>query len=97
MEASASSHMEAPMAVLVEEVLQVWREAERVLDRLPEATPERKLLQVEVFQLRSIHRRLTDTRIEQTAQLIASSRDTIGAARATLALARRRLEASGGR
>jgi hypothetical protein len=80
------------MAVLIEELLEVWREAERVLDELPDATPERTLLEVEVIQLRSVHQRLTDRRIEHTAHLIAGSRDTIEAARRTIERARLRID-----
>ena len=83
------------MAVLIEELLEVWREAERVLDELPEATPERNVLEGEVIQLRSAHQRLTDRRIEHTAHLLASSRDTIEGARRTIERARRRIETAG--
>jgi hypothetical protein len=80
------------MAVLIEELLDVWREAERVLDELPDATPERSLLEVEVVELRSVHQRRTDRRIEQTAHLIAGSRETIEATRRTIERARQRIE-----
>jgi hypothetical protein len=80
------------MAVLIEELLDVWREAGRVLDELPDATPERSLLEVEVIELRSVHQRLTDRRIEQTAHLIAGSRETIEATRRTIERARERIE-----
>ena len=80
------------MAVLIEELLDVWREAERVLDELPEATPERGMLEVEVIELRSVHQRLTDRRIEQTANLIAGSRETIEATRRTIERARQRID-----
>ena len=69
------------MAILLEELLEVWREAERVLDQLPVGAPERNVLQVEVVQLHSMHRRLTDQQLEQTDQLLASSREVIEAVR----------------
>jgi len=82
------------VAVLIEELLQVWREAERILEQLPDTTPERTILQVEVGQLRSMHRRLTDRRIEPTAHMVAASHDTIESARRTIERAKERLERS---
>ena len=78
------------MAILLEELLEVWREAERVLDQLPVGAPERNVLLVEVVQLRSMHRRLTDQRLEQTDQLLASSREAIEAARRVIERTRAR-------
>jgi hypothetical protein len=80
------------MAVLIEELLDVWREAERVLDELPEANPERHVLEGQLTQLRSVHRHLTDRRIEHTAHMIAASRGTIDAARQTIERARERID-----
>ena len=73
------------MAILLEELLEVWREAERVLDQLPAGAPERKAIEVNVIELRSMHRLLTDQQLEQTDQLLASSREAIEAARRVIA------------
>ena len=80
------------MAVLIEELLEVWREAERVAEELPPATPERAQLETQLAELRAIHQRLTQRDIERTAQVIAASQDTIDCARRTIERAHERLE-----
>jgi hypothetical protein len=76
------------MAVLVQELLDVWREAERVLDRLPESEPWRDVLASEVAELRVVHQRLADQHTERSARLIRDSVAQIESARQTLAVRR---------
>ena len=80
------------MAVLIEDLLDVWREAERVLDELPDATPEHSQLQQDLAELRAMHQRLSDRRIVRTAKVIEASQDTIERARLTIERARERVE-----
>lgn len=82
------------MEVLVEELLEVWREAERVLEQIPDAAPEHELLQFEVARLRDTLHRLSDQRTVRTAILIRESMDRIESARLTLARAKERIDRS---
>jgi hypothetical protein len=79
------------LARALDEVLAVWREGERLLEELPADSPDRRPVQIQVYQLRRIYRRLTDTKIPQTAEHIATSREAVERARATLARAQARL------
>ena len=78
------------MALAVQEVLSLWREAERLLDDLPDAAPERKIISAEVVNLKRTYRSLT-TRPDVTAEVLAESRETIDAAQQTLDAASRRI------
>ncbi|HEX5013667.1 MAG TPA: hypothetical protein VFV72_05835 [Candidatus Limnocylindrales bacterium] len=78
------------MALETEEVLALWREAERILEQLPPGAPERKLVGAEVVKLRRIFKRLTNQRAARSATL-PESRSTIESAELTLARARERL------
>lgn len=71
------------MALRVDEVLAVWREAERVLDDLPPGDPERRLISAHVVEIRSIYRRLTDA-MDTSYEGLGSSRDQLESATATL-------------
>jgi hypothetical protein len=79
------------VARALDEVLALWREGERLLEELPPDSPDRRPVQVHVYQLRRIYRRLTDTRIPRTAEHMATSLEAVERARATLASAQARL------
>ena len=78
------------MALEVQEVLYLWREAERVLDQLPPGAPERTLVSAEVVNLRRTYKRLT-AESDATATTVADSRTTIESAQRNLAKARERI------
>jgi flagellar biosynthesis chaperone FliJ len=78
------------MALAVEELLSLWREAERVLERLPADDPKRVVVSAEVVNLRRMYRRLTEER-DLTAVTIAESRLTLDEAHRVLAEARQHL------
>ena len=78
------------MALEVQEVLYLWREAERVLDQLPPGAPERTLVSAEVVILKRTYKRLT-AESDATATTVADSRATIEAAQENLARARQRI------
>jgi hypothetical protein len=69
----------------IAEALAIWREAERLLERLPADHPERKVIQFELVQARATYRRLT----ERTA----ASRETIDASMETLRTAWQKIQA----
>lgn len=48
------------MSKAVEEVLSTWRDAERVLDSLPEVGRDHEDVALAVMRLRSVYRSLTD-------------------------------------
>jgi hypothetical protein len=78
------------MALRVEEVLALWREAERVLEDLPEVDPDRGIVCADVVSLRRMYRSLTDTAagteaaLTQSAALVAESRAILRRVRARL-------------
>ncbi|MFL5725286.1 MAG: hypothetical protein ACJ76W_00770 [Chloroflexota bacterium] len=85
------------MAVRVEEVLAVWRAAERALNELPDEAPELPLIRLQVARLRRCHGRLTDENIPTTWQLLTSTHEAISDTRRILAEARGRIDdVSGG-
>jgi hypothetical protein len=69
-----------PTAGLVAETLSAWREAERVLDRLPPGTRDHARAQLLVDELHDLFLELTDER-DESAERLASSRSTILQAR----------------
>jgi hypothetical protein len=69
----------------IAEALAIWREAERLLDRLPEDHPERKVIQFELIQARATYRRLTE--------VTTVSRDTIDTSLETLQRAWEKIQA----
>jgi hypothetical protein len=71
------------MALRVEEVLALWREAERVLDGLPLGDPERPHLNAEIVEIRAIYARLTEA-VDATYTGLASSREQMESATRTL-------------
>ena len=82
------------MAVEVEEVLALWREAERLLEGLPGEAPERVLVQERVDALKVTYRRLTTEPIVDPNLLFASALDHIEETRQLLDGLRRRFERS---
>ncbi|HEV7810554.1 MAG TPA: hypothetical protein VGO64_08140 [Candidatus Limnocylindrales bacterium] len=71
------------MALRVEEVLALWREAERVLDGLPVGDPERTHLNAEIVEIREIYARLTEA-VDSTWTGLGSSREQMASASETL-------------
>jgi hypothetical protein len=84
------------MALQIEEVLSLWREAERLLNELPPEAPERKRVSAEVVSLRRMYRRLTEES-DVTAHMIGAAHDTIISAKATLVWARAKPEGKPGK
>ncbi|MFL5726372.1 MAG: hypothetical protein ACJ765_00985 [Chloroflexota bacterium] len=80
------------MALPIEDVLSLWREAERVLEELPADAPERRVVSAELVNLKRIYKRLT-SESDATAETLGQSRVSIEAAHATLARARAHLDA----
>ena len=77
------------VAILVEEVLSVWRELERVEDALPTEAPDRVIVASEILELRRLYRSVTDAR-DRSWAVINASRATIEHARMVLDGARER-------
>ncbi len=71
------------MALRVEEVLALWREAERAFDHLPPGHPERLHLNADILEIREIYTRLTQA-VDSTSIGIASSREQLDSASETL-------------
>jgi hypothetical protein len=78
------------MALQIEEVLSLWREAERVLEELPADAPERTVMSAEVASLKQTYRRLTEEN-DVSAHALVVTRESIADARAALAAAKARL------
>jgi len=70
-------------AGLVAETLSAWRDAERLLDRLPPGTHDHETARLLVIQLHALFVELTDHRGDSDERL-ASSRSTIRPARELL-------------
>jgi len=84
------------MATRVEDVLELWRDCERVRDELPADSVIRRLVTADEVNLRRIYRRLTTERIVETELVLRETYEAIESARITLAEAHRRLEAGVG-
>jgi hypothetical protein len=82
------------VAADVEEVLAMWREAERALDALPEEAPERQIVLIQVARLRRYYQRLTKETVPATWQLLESTHQAIEDTRQILAEAWARIAAS---
>ena len=80
------------MSVAVEEVLGLWREAERLLDELP-LGPERTAVLAEVEQLHILYTALTD-RASSMQPILNASASVIDDARRLLERTRERLAAT---
>jgi len=81
------------MALEVEEVLSLWREAERLLDGLPADAPERGVVSAQVVSLKQIYSRLT-AGSDATDDVLADSHSAVVSAQTTLEAAKRGLVAS---
>ena len=79
------------MAVSVDEVLAVWRAAERALADLPPDSPERPVVQLQVIRLQRIYARLTTLSAPATWNVLESTRETIDEAKRVLADADERI------
>jgi hypothetical protein len=65
------------MALRVEEVLSVWRDAERVLNDMPASAPERPSILRQVARLRRYHARLTTEIAPTSWRLLSSTHDAM--------------------
>ena len=70
---------------IVEDALEAWREAERLLDRLPPLDPDHETVALAVASLRQTYQNLTDGMSERTPVVIAQSRESIERTRSLLA------------
>ena len=84
------------MALSVDELLLVWRDAERVLNDLPASAPERPRFLRQVARLRRYHARLTTETAPTSSRLLSSTHDAITETRRLLGNARSRVEAPPG-
>jgi hypothetical protein len=82
------------MSTVVQEVLEAWRSAERLLDELPPLHPDHETLRLMIASLRADYRRLTE-RSGPTLHTLDASRTTIKRAQAAIAAARERIERAG--
>jgi len=81
------------MALRVEEVLSVWRDAERALNELPASAPERPRILRQVARLRRYHARLTTEVAPASWRLLSSTHDALTETRRLLGEARGRVDA----
>jgi hypothetical protein len=70
---------------IVEDALEAWREAERLLDRLTPLDPDHETVALAVASLRQTYQDLTDGMSERTPSVIAASRESIERTRGLLA------------
>jgi hypothetical protein len=83
------------MALPIEDVLALWREADRVLDELPPDAADRSRVQAELDSLRTLYARLTDGTTLSTEKL-AVSKAAIERSQRVIAQARARIERAAG-
>ena len=69
---------------IVEETLQAWREAERLLERLPPVDSDHESVAVAVSSLRETYQNLTAGASERTPALLTHSRASIDRTRELL-------------
>ncbi|HET8786807.1 MAG TPA: hypothetical protein VFM38_14300 [Candidatus Limnocylindrales bacterium] len=69
---------------IVEETLEAWRDAERLLERLPPLDPDHESVALAVGSLRDTYKTLTAGASERTPALLARSRTSIDRSRALL-------------
>lgn len=79
---------------IVEDALEAWREAERLLDRLTPLDPDHETVALAVASLRDTYQNLTDGMSERTPVLIAHSRDSIERTRSLLGRVRSKTDGS---
>lgn len=84
------------MALRVEEVLSVWRDAERVLNDMPASAPERPNILRQVARLRRYHARLTTEIAPTSWRLLSSTHDAMTETQRLLGEARGRVDAPPG-
>jgi hypothetical protein len=69
---------------IVEEALEAWRDAERLLERLPRLHPDHESVALAVASLRETYQGLTTQAAERTPATIERSRESIDTTRALL-------------
>lgn len=77
---------------IVEETLEAWREAERLLERLPPLDPDHESVALAVASLRETYQSLTAGASERTPALLRRSRTSIDQTRALLSRVHGKLE-----
>ena len=77
---------------IVEETLEAWREAERLLERLPAVDPDHESVALAVSSLRETYQSLTAGASERTPALITHSRASIDRTRGLLDRIRSKLD-----
>ena len=80
------------MALSVDELLLVWRDAKRVLNDLPASAPERPRILRQVARLRRYHARITTATAPTNSRLLSSTHDAITDTRRLLGEARSRVD-----
>jgi hypothetical protein len=80
----------------IEEVLALWRELERVHDKLPDDDPQRAAVAAEISSVRDLYRRLTEES-QQSVTLLKASQRTIERAQLVIRSGAARLPAMDGR
>ncbi len=70
---------------IVEDALEAWREAERLLDRIPPPHPDHDTVASAVTALRQTYKALTDGAVQRTPSLIADCRESIERTKVLLA------------
>jgi transcription initiation factor TFIIIB Brf1 subunit/transcription initiation factor TFIIB len=78
------------MATLLHETLDLWREAERLLDDLPAVSADHETVAMLVTELRATYTRLSDADAASSAAIV-SGLDTTASARELLEHVRERL------
>ena len=77
---------------IVEDALEAWREAERLLDRLPASAPDHEDVVLAVAALRQTYKDLTDGVSRRTPRMVADSRQSIDRTKALLARVHARMD-----
>ena len=72
----------------VHEVLDTWRDAERLLDALPPLDPDHETVRLVVVSLRQSYERVANDAARTTPGVIAQSLDSVRESRDLLALVR---------
>ena len=79
---------------IVEDALEAWREAERLLDRLTPLDPDHETVALAVASLRETYQNLTDGMSERTPVVIVHSRESIERTRSLLDHVRAKMDGS---
>jgi hypothetical protein len=79
------------VALLVEQVLAVWRDGERLLDALPEVHPDHETVAMSVAELRALYAQMTGLSA-LSRNKFETSRRALERSRATLEAVRQRLD-----